>query len=106
MLLLLLIISSLSQLMYFSLDVPPVLYFTQRLTRHPNLRSVSVNRVQLRSQAVAVALDRELPLLVQMHAAHRGGVSVQSMYAFSSLSVPDFQSPVCRSTDDDVVPHL
>lgn len=55
---------------------------------------------------MAVTLGKDLPFLVEMHAAHRGGVAVQGVYAFSSLSVPDFQSSVCGSTDDDVVPHL
>lgn len=55
---------------------------------------------------MAVALDKALPFLMEMHTTHRGGVSVQGVYALSGLSVPDFQRSVCRSTDDDIVPHL
>lgn len=55
---------------------------------------------------MAVGLDKALPFLMEMHAPHGGGVSVQGVYAFPGLSVPDFQRSVCGSTDDDVVPHL
>ena len=63
-------------------------------------------QLEATSQAVAVALDRASPFLMEVHAAHGGGVSVQGVYAFSRLSIPDFQRSVCRSTDDDIVPHL
>lgn len=57
-------------------------------------------------RAVAAALHKASPFLMEMHAAHGGGVSVQGVDAFPSLSIPDFQCSVCRATDDDIVPHL
>lgn len=72
-----------------------------RLNRH-FLRA----QVCVASQTAAVAADKASPLLVEMHAAHSRGVSVQGVDTLASLSVPDFQRSVCRSTDDDVVPHL
>lgn len=47
-----------------------------------------------------------LPSVMEMHATHSRGVTVESMHAFASVCVPHFQSPVCRATDDDIVPHL
>lgn len=57
-------------------------------------------------QAAAAALHQASPFLVEMHAAHGGGVSVQGVDALPGLSVPDFQRSVCGATDDDIVPHL
>lgn len=62
--------------------------------------------VQAPCRAVAVALHKASPFLMEVHAAHGGGVSVQGVDAFPGLSVPHFQRSVCRATDDDIVPHL
>lgn len=63
-------------------------------------------QVCVASQTAAAAVDKASPLLVEMHAAHSRRVSVQGVDTLASLSIPDFQRSVCRSTDDDVVPHL
>ena len=47
-----------------------------------------------------------VPFLVQVHAAHSGGVSVQRVDTFPRLCVPHLQRAVRRAADDDVVPHL
>ena len=44
-----------------------------------------------------------VPFLVQVHAAHSGGVSVQRVHALARLGVPHFQCAVGRATDDGAV---
>lgn len=47
-----------------------------------------------------------LPVAVEMHAAHGGRVSVQSVHTLPALCVPHAQRPVCGAADHRGDSHL
>ena len=47
-----------------------------------------------------------LHIFMKMHAADRGGVAIQCVYALTRVRVPHLQCAVSRPADDDVSGHL